>query len=77
MGEHRTLLWCTVIVACMFAQTNGQPGTRCDSIDLCSCAMTDGSVVDLTSLGNKDNTPRYASRLIKHVNVAFHLNDAF
>ncbi|XP_052813708.1 uncharacterized protein LOC128240840 [Mya arenaria] len=32
---------------------------RCDTVDQCSCKFEDGTVVDLTSLGNTDNTPRF------------------
>ena len=33
--------------------------TECKQLDLCSCQFDDGSKMDLTSLGNTDNTPRY------------------
>ena len=37
-------------------------GKNCDIVDQCACQFDDGSgKVDLTSLGNKDNTPRFRS----------------
>lgn len=31
---------------------------RCDTKTECSCTFDDGTTLDITSLGNKDNTPR-------------------
>ena len=37
-------------------------GKNCEIVDQCSCQFDDGSgKVDLTSLGNKDSTPRFRS----------------
>ena len=38
-------------------------GKDCQKVDQCSCKFDDGSVVDITSLGNQDNSPRYESFL--------------
>ena len=43
------------------------PPVRCDAVDClpkdkCSCEFTDGrGIIDITSLGHVDNTPRYVS----------------
>ena len=35
-------------------------GKNCETVGQCACQFDDGSgKVDLTSLGNKDNTPRF------------------
>lgn len=40
----------------------------CTQADQCSCTMTDGSgTVDITSLGNKDNSPRFVTKFHKSV----------
>ena len=45
---------------------------RCDSIsceliDMCSCTYDDGTVLDITSLGNSDNTPRWDNVHMYHL----------
>ena len=40
-------------------------GKDCQKVDQCSCKFDDGSVVDITSLGNQDNSPRYELHLRK------------
>ena len=42
-----------------FALFCGVLGKDCSKVDQCSCKFDDGTVVDITSLGNQDNSPRY------------------
>ena len=48
-----------------FAIFCGVLGKDCRKVDQCSCQFDDGTVVDITSLGNQDNSPRYVGILVR------------
>ncbi|XP_052245427.1 uncharacterized protein LOC127854433 [Dreissena polymorpha] len=57
MNTLFNVMFTNLIIGLIVLTVNCQ--RRCDQIDLCSCKMDDGSILDLTSLGNTDNTPRF------------------
>ena len=55
----RVYIACVLLFTCLHVTVFGKD---CVTKDECSCTFDDdGTVIDITSLGNQDNTPRYGT----------------